>query len=228
MNTTETIRTWHRNPAEENEMGPGHEPMWRHFIKRLPHDDLSDCNVLDFGCNQGRFLRLLHALKPFRYGLGLDIAVDSIAVANAGKGDLPIDYEVVGDLARHAERFDVATSYEVIYLIGDLAAHAEQMMTLLRDGGVYYAVTGCHAGNPLWPRWREMISEISTIPVPDNTPEDIVGAFRAAGFVASAKHFRYDGFVKLSDFGGQYDTVAQALDQSDRIALMFRFEKPEG
>lgn len=226
MNETPTIRTWHRNAADEDHMGPGHESMWRHFIRSLPEDDLSASAVLDFGCNQGGFLRLLHELKPFRHGLGLDIAVDSVAVANANKGGLPVDYEIVGDLTPYAGRFDLATSYEVVYLLPDLAAHAAQMMTLLRSGGVYYAVTGCHAGNPLWPRWREMIAEISAIPVPDHTPEAIVGAFRDAGFTASAKHFRYDGFVKLSDFGGQYDTVAQALDQPDRIALMFRFEKP--
>ena len=44
------------------------------------------------------FLRLLHALKPFRHAIGVDIAVNSIAAARALAGVSPIDYEIAPDL----------------------------------------------------------------------------------------------------------------------------------
>jgi 2-polyprenyl-3-methyl-5-hydroxy-6-metoxy-1,4-benzoquinol methylase len=64
-------------------MGAGHSRYWRHFISSVPEIDLSEKSVLDFGCNQGGFLRLLHAMRPFRRGLGIYIASNSIAVAKS-------------------------------------------------------------------------------------------------------------------------------------------------
>ena len=68
--------TWHSDRAREFAMEEGHRPLWRHFIEAVPETDLSTRDVLDFGCNRGGFLRLLYALRPFRRGLGVDIARD--------------------------------------------------------------------------------------------------------------------------------------------------------
>jgi SAM-dependent methyltransferase len=82
MDTAATYGTWHADAAREPAMEEGHRPLWRHFIESIPETDLSTREVLDFGCNRGGFLRLLHALKPFRHAIGVDIAVDSIAAAH--------------------------------------------------------------------------------------------------------------------------------------------------
>ncbi|MFT2603543.1 SAM-dependent methyltransferase, partial [Escherichia coli] len=68
-----TIATWYVDPDAENAMADGHAPIWRHLIGLVPEQDLSTRTVLDFGCNQGGFLRHLHALRPFRKALGIDI-----------------------------------------------------------------------------------------------------------------------------------------------------------
>src|SRR5689334_7049006 len=65
----------------EAAMEGGHRPLWWHFIGSIIETHLSTRRVIDFGCNGGGFLRLLHSLKPFRQGLGIDIAQDSIAAA---------------------------------------------------------------------------------------------------------------------------------------------------
>ena len=49
----------------------GHAPIWRHLIGLVPENELSGVKVLDFGCNQGGFLRLLYQLRPFQQGLAL-------------------------------------------------------------------------------------------------------------------------------------------------------------
>ena len=47
-------------------MGAAHAPIWRRMIDvSVPHD-LSASTVLDYGCNQGGFLRLLYDRHPFR------------------------------------------------------------------------------------------------------------------------------------------------------------------
>lgn len=85
-----TITTWYVDPDAENRMSDGHAPIWRHLIDVMVERDLSEKSVLDFGCNQGGLLRHLHAIRPFRKALGVDIAEQSIARAEALKGNLPI------------------------------------------------------------------------------------------------------------------------------------------
>jgi predicted rRNA methylase YqxC with S4 and FtsJ domains len=44
--------------------------------------DLSDRAILDFGCNQGGFLRFLYSQRPFKRGVGVDLARALLAAAN--------------------------------------------------------------------------------------------------------------------------------------------------
>ena len=68
-----TIATWNRNPADEEAMGAAHAPIWRRMVDvSVPHD-LSASTVLDYGCNQGGFLRLLYDSHPFKAAVGIDI-----------------------------------------------------------------------------------------------------------------------------------------------------------
>jgi SAM-dependent methyltransferase len=227
MDTREaTYATWHREPEREAQMGNSHLAYWRHFIKIVPETDLSSKTVLDFGCNQGGFLRLLHALRPFRRGIGVDIARDSIEVARSLKGTMPLEYEVATDLAPWAGTIDVAFSYEVIYLLPDLPRHAEQIRQVLRDGGVYYAVTGCHTDSHLWPLWRNMLAETSNAPVHDYSPDDYIDAFVSQGFAVSLKRFGFDDFVPATKDRRSYPKIIDALAYPAEDKLLFRIANP--
>jgi SAM-dependent methyltransferase len=217
--------TWHADSRREPAMEEGHRPIWRHFIQTIPETDLSTREVLDFGCNRGGFLRLLHAIKPFRRGLGVDIARDSIAAARDLVGGAPIDYEIASDLSAWPDRFDLAFSYEVIYLLPDIEAHAASMHNALRSGGVYYAVTGCHTESPLWPTFRRVIAETTNAPVQDRSPEDYADAFSGAGFDVSVRRFGYDGFVPVSKDSRYYPRLLDAVDYPSQYKLIFRLVK---
>lgn len=223
--TTAAYATWHTDPAAEATMGDAHAPYWRHFIDIVPERDLATRTVLDFGCNRGGFLRLLHALRPFRRGIGVDIASDSVAAANAARGDAPVHYEVATDLAPWADGIDIAFSYEVIYLLPDLAEHACQIRATLRSGGVYYAVTGCHTASPLWPRWRELIAATSNAPVQDRSPDDYAEAFHAQELTVSVRRFGYHGFVQAPRSRDYYPGIVDALAYPAEHKLLFRIEK---
>ena len=227
-NAQHAYATWHTDATREVAMEEGHRPLWRHFIQTIPEADLSTREVLDFGCNRGGFLRLLHALKPFRRALGIDIAADSIAAARTLAGVSPIGYEVATDLSAWPAQFDLAFSYEVIYLLPDLASHAAGMHAALRTGGVYYAVTGCHTDSPLWPAFRRVIGDTTNAPVQDRSPDDYAAAFMAAGFEVSVRRFGYDGFVPATKDRRYYAKLTDALDYASRDKLMFRLVKQAG
>lgn len=218
-------QTWHADPEREPAMEEAHRPLWRHFIGAITETDLSHSDVLDFGCNRGGFLRLLHTLKPYRSAVGVDIAAASIAAATASAGSVPVTYAVAHDLARWADDFDLAFSYEVIYLLPDIAAHAAGIHAALRSGGVYYAVTGCHTASPLWPAWRTIIGESTHAPVQDRSPDDYATAFDAAGFDVSVRRFGYSDFVPAAKDRRYYPTLMDALDYPAEHKLLFRLAK---
>jgi SAM-dependent methyltransferase len=218
------IETWYVDPSAEDAMAEGHAPIWRHLIDLIPEKELTGRTVLDFGCNQGGFLRLLHAIRPFRRALGIDIAAKSIERANELKADMPIQYQVGSALAGWEEEFDLAFSHEVIYLVPDIDAHAADLWCALKPGGTYYAVTGCHTDNPLWPRWRSFIAEKTNTTVQDRSISDYAAAFARAGFEVSARKLGFSGFIPYVVDGWMPD-FAEALEYYTETKIVFRLAK---
>ncbi len=221
----QTISTWYVDPDAEDAMADGHAPIWRHLIGLVPEQDLSTRTILDFGCNQGGFLRHLHALRPFRKALGIDIAEQSIARAEALKGNLPIQYQAGARLTGWSEEFDLAFSHEVVYLIQEIEGHARDIFAALKPGGVYYAVTGCHTDNPLWPAWRKLVAERTNTVVQDRSITDYAGIFAGAGFKVSARKLGFTGFVPYLPDGWMPD-FADALDYYAETKIVFRLVRP--
>lgn len=219
-----TIPTWYIDPDAEDAMADGHAPIWRHLIGLVPEIDLSRHAVLDFGCNQGGFLRHLHAARPFRRALGVDIARQSVEKADRLKGNLPIQYQTDTQLAGWDGTFDIAFSHEVVYLIEDIAGHAADMLRVLKSGGVYYAVTGCHTDNPLWPSWRKLVAERTNTVVQDRSITDYARSFAEAGFDVSARKLAFDGFIPYHPDGWTPD-YATALDYYTQTKTVFRMVK---
>ncbi|MEM8786896.1 MAG: methyltransferase domain-containing protein [Pseudomonadota bacterium] len=203
-----------------------HAWIWREMIRAIDWPEMRTARVLDIGCNQGGFLRLLHDLKPFAKGVGVDLAAEAVALADARKGERPLDYIAADRLAAAGLGFDVALSHEVIYLIGDLADHAAQVADVLKPGGSYYAVTCCHSDNPLWAGWRQRIQAFSHIPVPDHSVSDIASAFRDAGFSVAASRFLADAPIPLTGINDYFPTDPERIDLYTNWKLMFRFTRP--
>ncbi len=220
-----TIPTWYRDPRAEEAMADGHAPIWRHLIGLVPENELSGVKVLDFGCNQGGFLRLLYQLRPFQQGLGVDIARRSVDEANRLKGHLPVVYQTDTRLNGWDDHFDIAFSHEVIYLIDEIAQHAADILRVLKPGGVYYAVTGCHTGNPLWPQWRERVAADTHTVVQDRSLADYARIFSAAGFQVSARRLGFSGFVPYEPDGWMPD-IAAAIDYYWHTKTVFRLVTP--
>lgn len=222
---TRPISTWYIDPNAEANMADGHAPIWRHLIGQLPEQDLTTKAILDFGCNQGGFLRHLYALRPFHRALGVDIAKQSVAKANEFKGVLPVQYETDVTLRGWDGQFDLAVSHEVIYLVEDIDAHARDLWRVLKPGGVYYAVTGCHTDNPLWPRWRELVAQRTNTVVQDRSITDYARSFGEAGFRVFARKFAFDGFLPYIAQGWTPD-FRDTLDYYTDRKILFQLVKP--
>jgi SAM-dependent methyltransferase len=219
------VKTWAKDWANENAMNDEHDHLWRQLILHVEEDCLAGKEVLDYGCNQGGFLRLLFEMKPFRRGTGADIALESLAIARQKAGRLPLDFIRAPDLKDRAAAYDVAFSHEVLYLLPDLGAHAALINRALKPGGVYYAAIGCHTGNPLWQRWRDVIAAYSNVKVQDYSLDDYAHAFFDTGFSVSARPYAFQGFVPLKKRNAYFQTVTESLHYHTVDKTLFRLVK---
>ncbi|MBM3647156.1 MAG: class I SAM-dependent methyltransferase [Alphaproteobacteria bacterium] len=223
MQHPSTIATWNRSPAEEEAMGAAHAPIWRRMIDvSVPHG-LHESTILDYGCNQGGFLRMLFDRHPFKNAVGIDIARESVARAELLKGQRPIDYKVADNAAALGRRFDFAFSHEVIYLLRDVAAHARDIKAALRPGGAYVAAMGCHVDSAVWPRWRMLIAETSSIPIYDHSLEDVSRAFFQAGFTVAVRPLDLDAFMPVTVGSAYFPKIVDQLRYYSQDKVLFRF-----
>ena len=218
-----TIATWNRNPADEEAMGAAHAPIWRRMADvSVPHD-ISTSTVLDYGCNQGGFLRLLYDSHSFLRAVGIDIARESVARAELLKGHRPIEYKVADTAASLGRTFDYAFSHEVIYLLPDLAAHARDIRAALQPGASYVAAMGCHTDSSVWPRWRKLIAETSSIPLYDHSLEDVSKAFAEAGFTVSVRPLALNAFMQVTIGSAYFPRIVDQLRYYTTDKVLFRF-----
>jgi SAM-dependent methyltransferase len=223
MAQSATIQTWNRNPADEEAMGAAHAPIWRRMIDVAVHGDLRQSTVLDYGCNQGGFLRMLHDRHPFRAATGIDIARESVARAELLKGHRPIEYRVSDSAQSLGKVFDFAFSHEVLYLLPDVAAHARDIKAALRPGGAYIAAMGCHKDSAVWPRWRKVIAETSSIPIYDHSLDGVAKAFSEAGFSVGVRPLDLDAFMPVTVGSEYFPKIVDQLRYYSQDKVLFRF-----
>ena len=76
----------------DDDMARDHQEAWERTIQMLDITDIKNKTILDFGCNQGGFLRKLYDATPFKEGVGIDLARLSLEKAEAYKGNRPLTY----------------------------------------------------------------------------------------------------------------------------------------
>jgi 2-polyprenyl-3-methyl-5-hydroxy-6-metoxy-1,4-benzoquinol methylase len=188
---------WVKDRAGENEMEERHRPGWKAVVDAMGEQQLTEANILDFGCNQGGFLRYLYERKPFKKATGIDLGAKSIAIAEERRGQLPVRYVVTGSPEKLDEEFDIAFSLSVLYLIGDLAEHAAKIKCSLKPGGVYYATYTDYHDNPSAAYFLQTISQDSVLKPCQHTIDTIAGAFFTEGFQVGIKKMIPTDFVEL-------------------------------
>lgn len=215
---------WWQNRVEgEQQMEERHKRGWHEVIQLIKEQDLSNMTVLDFGCNQGGFLRHLYQAKPFKEGMGIDLAQDSIAVANSRKGDLPLTYVATTAPEQYANRFDLAISQAVIYLIKDLKTHAWKVKQMLKPGGVYYATYTDLNDNQSLQHFTKWINQNSLVESNAHTLDFIAETFASEGFSVEIQRRKPAGFIDISSEDSCYLSIADRIKATYDQAYIFRF-----
>ena len=173
---------WH-SAAGDEAMQDEHGFVWWAMLDTIDVD-LAGRRVLDAGCNQGGFLRLLADGYDIAEGLGYDPAASAIEDARRLAGDRPLAFEVASTVPDTWRDVDVAFSHEVVYLLPQLDSHAAAIHRSLRPGGVYFAVIGVHTGSPLMVEWHAANRDELQLP-PLHDVDDVIATFQRAGFDAS-------------------------------------------
>jgi SAM-dependent methyltransferase len=217
---------WTAAPEGEQQMEDRHNRHWQKILDVILETDLSDCAVLDFGCNQGGFLHFLYSQRPFKSGLGVDLARKSIEVANSRKGDLPLTYVATATLSPYENQFDIAISSSVIYLIPDLQDHARQIKHALKPEGVYYATYTDYAGNPSLPKMRKEINRFGEGEMQEYTLDEIAMPFLEEGFAVGARLMPVTGYIPIQIPQRFFESVADRMLYEYTQAYMFRFVAP--
>jgi SAM-dependent methyltransferase len=214
--------TYWQSADEDAEMQDEHGFIWQAMLDTVDID-LAGRRVLDAGCNQGGFLRLLAARCGIAAGYGYDPAAGAIADARSLTRELPLSFEAADTVPAGWDGFEVAFSHEVLYLIHDLPAHAAAIHRALAPGAPYYAVIGVHAGSPGIPPWHADNADRLNLPKLYSL-DDVIGAFTGAGFDAAASRLKF-GFVPLSDHARSFPAD---LNYFYEHKVMLRFTRRRG
>lgn len=220
MAMTSQPETYWQSADEDAEMQDEHGFIWEAMLGTIDIE-LAGRRVLDTGCNQGGFLRLLAARYGIAAGYGYDPAAGAIADARRLAGELPLRFEVADTVPAGWEGFEAAFSHEVLYLIHDLAGHAAAIHDALAPGAAYYAVMGVHAGSPGIADWHAENAEKLDLPALYSL-NDVIRAFTGVGFEAAASRLKF-GFVPLS---GHARSFPADLNYFYEHKVMLRFTRP--
>ncbi len=212
-----------RDATADEAMQEDHAFIWNAMVEAVDID-LADKRVLDVGCNQGGFLRLLADRCGIAAGFGYDPASSAIEDARRLAEQRPLQFETADTVPLGWRGFQAAFSHEVLYLLHDLPAHARAVFGALAPSGVYYAVMGVHAASPLMAKWHRANVEELRLPRLYDIDE-VVEAFTIAGFDAAAARLAVR-FVPAAGHGhagrgGLLDWLDYYYDQK----LLLRFSR---
>jgi SAM-dependent methyltransferase len=220
------MTSYWRSAAEDAAMQDEHGFLWRAMLDTIDVD-LAGRRVLDAGCNQGGFLRLLVDGCGIVEGRGFDPASEAVADARRLAGSRPLTFETASAVPDGWVDFDVAFSHEVLYLLHDLGAHSASMFAALAPGAPYFAVMGVHAGSRMMTEWHASAADALSLPKLYDLDE-VAEIFAGAGFAVSVAALELR-FVPVSGGHGGHEhqrDLAGWLDYYRRDKVMFRFTRP--
>ncbi|MBO1198437.1 methyltransferase domain-containing protein [Staphylococcus simiae] len=206
---------WQKGQETDDDMAKDHQQSWERTISLLNKQDIEDKVILDFGCNQGGFLRALYHKFHFQEGVGIDLAKKSLQKAESLKGDLPLSYVLSDKPEQTGKHFDTAISTSVLYLIEDIEQHAKDLKAVLKPQGVYYATFADHSSNPSRDYIAQVINEYGATPSQNHTLKYIVDSFVNQGYDVAVIKEPVPEIIDLTHYSDFY------LSPNDYLRTLF-------
>lgn len=185
---------WNIHDAHASGIQHGNIIFWTAMIHEIIPRHTGREIILDYGCGDGHFLRLLHQMRPFAHGLGVDIDEPALENARASRRESePIEYASLTALDNLEQHFDFGFSQETFWMIEDLPALAKTLHRVLKNKGEYYVTMGCHIENPLWVHRRQVLRS-EGVRYFDYSLDEVADIFYAAGFEVGLKRLPVEYF----------------------------------
>ncbi len=226
MAAEKLIQEWWLEPNQgDASLEEDHVDFWQDVLNNVIDQSLTHKNVLDFGCNRGGLLKMLHETFSLNKGVGVDIAQESINVANSRIQNEPIKYLALTDLSQFQEEFDIAISTAVIYLIQDIKNHAQQIYGALKPNGVYYVTHPDYTQSAGGKVLMEEIKKFSATEVATNTLDDIANAFEEVGFQVSIKKMQPSRYFSHTKHSTWYRSIYDCIHHEYNERYVFKLVK---
>jgi SAM-dependent methyltransferase len=213
-----------QDAAADEAMQEEHRFIWEAMLE-IADVKLAGRRVLDAGCNQGGFLRMLVDEHAIAEGYGYDPASAAIEDARRLTGGRPLEFAASDALPVAWSGFDLAFSHEVLFLIEDLPAHARAMFAALNPGGAYFATIGVHADSPLMVAWhRDNAARLGMPPIYDIAT--VVSDFEAAGFDAALGRLPFRFIPSAGHLHHEHGRLLDWVDYYENSKLILRLRRP--
>ena len=208
---------WLENSNGDQEMEDSHQHGWENVLSLIDEKDIFGLDILDLGCYQGKFLRVLFDKVPFDSAYGIDIAKMAIETAKQRVGDYPIHYDATDDARMLKKKFHTVISTSVLYLIEDLDEHFKMIFDVLHKKGVYYTSFTDQTNNPSFEFMKQKIDRYGATKMQAKTLTDVVDSLIKNGFsVELIKEYREPSYdvTKYKDFYLSVDDFILSCDNS--------------
>lgn len=121
---------------------------------------------------------------------------------------------------------DLLLAFESLQFIGALEEFVNNMDRVLSNDGRAYVVLGCHAENPVWPRWKADLEALGH-QVYTHEPLKLMSLAAERGLLPSVRPLRNEGWIthdpRSSEFG--FPSAEAMLNHHFRHKLLFRFRR---
>ena len=219
---------WQKEQETDDDMARDHQEAWERTIQMLDITDIKNKTILDFGCNQGGFLRKLYDASPFKEGVGIDLARLSLEKAEAYKGNRPITYFLTDRPQETGKTYDTAISTSVLYLIEDVPQHARDLKAVLKPNGVYYATFADLTNNPSRQYMDDTINQYGATPSQNHSLKYIVDSFIEAGFEVAVMKEAVPDVIDLTHYSDFFLTPNDYLRTLYEESFLIKATLKEG
>ncbi|MGN8983170.1 class I SAM-dependent methyltransferase [Enterococcus villorum] len=211
---------WLKGENGDQEMEENHYLAWQNVIHLMDKKDIEKKKILDFGCNQGGFLRQLYDHIPYKNAYGIDLAKEAIEIAKQRAKMYPITYAVGSNPAVFDCLFDTVISTSVLYLIEDLPEHFRLIGHVLREGGVYYASFSDQTKNPSATFMKEKIDRYGATKMQIKSLNEVVDGLVAQGFSVELIKEQQQPVYEVTSYKEFYLSVDDYLFSCDHSYLI--------